>query len=505
MIYVDQYKTPEVLLENVSMYNNFISSSNAAVGSLIYGRSGFKLNISNLKGYNNIINIKGEIAGGFINIGASGQSSKLNISNSEFYNNSFISDSIFGGLIYSGGNSINYISNIKYYDNNIINVGYTQGSIIQIGQSSKLNISNSEFYNNSFISDNIFGGLINSGSDSINYISNIKYYDNIINVGYIEGSIIKTGSDSNVEISNLKSYNNSIISSDVINGGFIVVYPYSKFSISNVELYNNSLNSTGDIRGGGIYLYQTAQGTIDNFKFYDNSFNCTNYMLGGGVYGALRGDLNLNNSMVFNNKVCAPLECRGLSFYITTPTTSPYTVNLTDFKVFDNSIYANFTSGAIILSFGVSNIENGTINNNQVFANDTYPGTWIQPSRANTGMVYLQGSGKLNNISFDDNYLSSGLGVALQLAPVNSTYLVENCNFTNNLCGAALKDSDRTFFMDHGGAICINGNQGGSVILRSCLFESNVNSQGGAITPHGNAIIENCRFCDQVLWWSYKY
>ena len=451
-----------VLLENVNFYNNIIRS-NSVNGGLIYGETRSKVDSSNIKCYNNSI-ISVSTYGGLI---YSGTRSTVDSSHVMCYNNSVYSTgSLYGGVCYIDNVSTINMSNIDYYEN-IINAGYIEGALISIRISCNVEMSNLKEYDNSISSKNrIYGGLMLLSSSSKFNISNFECYNNSINsIGDINGGIIYLYQTAQGTIDNFKLYDNSINSMGRIYGGVMQLsYPRSS-NFYNFECYNNSIKSTYDLFGGGIYLYQSTQGSrqnykLDNINLYNNSFICTN-LNGGGIYSrSIYGSLNLDNFNVFNNKVDASLDCAGLAFYLSSGSTGD-TLNFTDLKLFDNIIYSNHAYGAVLsLSGRVINMKNGAVNNNKVFVNDdSYPDTYSQ------GMVQLEGTGQMNNISFDSNYLSSGLGVALQLAPVSSTYLVENCNFTNNLCGAALNESNRTYFMDHGGAICINGDHRGSVIL----------------------------------------
>ena len=175
---------------------------------------------------------------------------------------------------------------------------------------------------------------------------------------------------------------------------------------------------------------------------------------------------------------------------------------LSHVNIFDNVVRAMMQRGFLhSTGFNTFNLSYFNISNNNVFTNVNYT---ENPFDINTssyqGAIISYGNGTISNFVISDNYFALGLGLGIQIAPgsFDNPTIIENCSFFNNTCGAAFKDGNRTTYKDHGGAICVSGIGNGSSIIRNCLFVGNINSQGGAITPHNNCIVENCRFINNI-------
>ena len=302
-------------------------------------------------------------------------------------------------------------------------------------------------------------------------------------------------------------FRNNFISSNYLYFGSIHI-AYSKSKISNVDIYDNMVTCKNQFRGT-IFTVDEGSFALENYTAHNNTYiSYYRFFMGSDLY-AETSELNLTNLYIYNNTVGNPnsrnlnIESDGLSICIFSKSK----------LVMKNATYANNTyyhssikvkaTSAIV--FGNINLDYDISCINVQKNYYLYPDYLKDVNPYDKSTIYLRaffslnGAGSIVNSTFHDNYVDSGIGI-LQLVPNSKekTVIVDNCNFTNNYVASSELNSNRTYFADHGAAICVSGGRNGSAIIRNCNFINNTNSQGGAITPHNHCLIENCKFINNT-------
>ena len=276
--------------------------------------------------------------------------------------------------------------------------------------------------------------------------------------------------------------------------------------ISNMEVYNNTVFCENQIRGT-IFAFDGGKASFENYTSSNGRYRSNNrFFFGTDIY-FYGNELNITNFKVQNNtydsKKATSIEQLGLSISIF----KECKFNMKNYVFANNTLICINTASkggsmAILMSanceFNMSDIQiyrNRVIWQNYTLNCDAYNKS-VEFARALMG---LRGSGILSNTIISDNYLSCGIG-GLQLIPASQEkpIIIDNCTFINNFVESSRLDINRTYFADHGGAICVSGSQNGSAVIKNSRFINNTNSQGGAITPHNNCIIENCIFINNT-------
>ena len=279
----------------------------------------------------------------------------------------------------------------------------------------------------------------------------------------------------------------------------------SKTIVSNMEVLNNNITCKNQIRGT-IFAFERGKASFENYTSYNGRYRSNNrFFFGTDIYSEAN-EINITNFHVENNtydsKDASSIEQVGLSISIL----YQCQFNLKKYSFINNTIICYkptiHSTGAILLNkpckFNISDVQ--VCKNHAIWQNYTLNvGAYNKSIEFYRAMISLRGSGIISNSKFSDNFYSNGIG-ALQLVPSSyeNPIIVDNCSFTNNFVESSRLDINRSYFKDHGGAICVSGGYNGSSIIRNCRFINNTNSQGGAITPHNNCIIENCIFINNT-------
>ena len=494
--------TGNLTIQNCEIRNINNTVTGAINGGIIRCGANSNVYLDNVKAYNIYLKSPNYIDGFFMYIG---ENCKVKINNYEFFNNPLnstvrASNSCLGAMVYCAGQRCEIeAKNISQYKNKFVTICTIQGSSFYLNANSKLNLSNFNYAENymhaksnyiggicidmrdncsfslnkyTFRKNNISTGKIISGTIFASPLTtldmcNIEFIDNkFTGVADIVGALYRSDTNVTTNISNVIIKSNKLSSPEV--WGFIYLNRYNLLYINNITFTDNYGYSNSRVAGMGIVILSSSNATINKVNYYNNIVNSTNESW-GAVYRS---------------------------------SSSNITIKMSNINVYNNTIYAKIHRG-MIFSTGRSNFTANLLNisNNKVFDDDFYVEDIYDRNTTNLqGCVMLYGHGTISNCVFKNNYYNAGLGIALQISPYFKEYpiTVDNCEFFNNTGGSASKENNRTYFKDHGGAMCVSGGGNGTAIIRNCVFTSNVNSQGGAITPHNNCIIENCRFINNT-------
>lgn len=497
-------------VKDIEVYNVKFKSSVFIDGFFMSAGANCNFNFSNLNYFNNTLECSGPTS--YSSIGQilySGKNSKVNASKINLYNNKFISSTnLHGVMFHIDDNSKINASDFTFKDNTAISSLSTLASIfINIGRNSNIDFKNGLSMNNNFSAgvrysaglifshdggradifnitsrnnimqskSQIIGSIYRAGINVISNLVNVDMHDNVISTGSLFGGIAYYNSNNQFNLSDVIFYNNKInasFESTTNNSYSAISYSLSdsKSQISNIEANNNRYYSNKYIYGGFLNFGKNNLMNITNLKFYGNYFNTTRQFIGSFIRTNSESNINLSNFIAFNNN----FSCYKHSGMIYTGYDITFFVK--SINLFENNIFNRYDEAESPFANSSSNY-------------------WTHP------LVMLYGSGGIYDSSICNNFANESLGVALQVSPssMENPIIIDSCEFMNNTCGASSKDLNRTYFMDHGGAICVSGGQYiGAAIIRNCLFVNNINSQGGAITPHNNCIVENCRFINNT-------
>jgi len=492
---------------NLTIQNcEFRNINNTVTGAIDGGviRSGANSNIylENVKAYNIYLKSPNYIDGFFMYIGAN---CKVKIINYEFFNNTLNSTarasySCLGAMVYCAGQRCEIeAENISQYKNKFISSCLIEGTSFYLKSNSKLNLSNFNYTENYIrtTSNSVTGVcvlLLEACQSSINTFNFRK--NNISSGKYTSGAIFAS-KFATVDIKNVEFIDNTFNGKDQLIATLYRTYTNVITNISNVIIKSNNVSSPEVF---GFCYFNTGNNiNINNITFSDNYAYSNSLIYTRGILTSASSNITINNFNYYNNVVNSTNTSYGTVLRIIS---SNSIINLLNINIYNNTVYAKSHKG-IIYSTGKNNFTVNLLNisNNKVFNDDFYVDDPYNINSTNIqGCAMLYGQGTISNCIFKNNYYNAGLGIALQIAPYSREIpiTVDNCEFFNNTGGSASKENNRTYFKDHGGAICVSGIGNGSTIIRNCVFTSNVNSQGGAITPHNNCIIENCRFINNT-------
>lgn len=349
---------------------------------------------------------------------------------------------VSGSGVYHGGGDLN-MDSCTFMDFNITGASVT-GVAVYIGPSSKARLNNLELYHNTATVTGDFNGFFYLGRYSSVNISNIDAHDNNVTANGIYGGIFQTSSDAVFRLSNYTSIDNTFVASYRLYGGNVYINQRTSFYGKNILIKGNVFQSAKntvtnhDIDGAGFVSFGPLN-VMDNFTFCDNFLNSTSTSQAPG----------------------------GMAFFSSRGT--------------------------------VNNFSNCNISNNRayhVYLKYTHP--LQKESGPIQAMLSLSGVGYIRYSNFTNNFVSEGMA-SLQIVPSNkNAFIVEFCTFRNNLGGSSSTKDNRTYFVDHAGAICVSGGYNGAAIIRDCTFINNTDSQGGAITPHNNCLVERCIFINNT-------
>lgn len=291
-----------------------------------------------------------------------GYSSKCNINNSVFKNNSAVGR---GGAVYGSSSSPLVVNNSVFENNYLLNQESSYSGAIDTPNNTI--ISNSVFKNNSAV----YGGAIcNSGNLNI---TNNTFIDNSATKG---GSIFNYGTDNVLNIQNATFNNNTAID----NGGAIYSSSTGDLIINNTVFGNNTVINETVSYGGAVDTHTPTK--IGNSTFINNTA-----IYGGAV--SVDKSLDLENSVFTNNTA----SDKGAALYSTNETN-----NLVN-NTYNNNIALN--SGDVYK------------NNNEVISTTT-----TINSRKDGNIIYINGTttnvisgtevdvlidGQKNTVVVDDN------------------------------------------------------------------------------------------------------
>ena len=479
-------------------YNRFTSNMN---GYLIRGATYSNIQLSRVNVFNVSINSTKYIDGFFI---SAPNYSKVRIVDLNFYNNLLYSmcpasHSSLGAIVFGAAYGQFSGKNICLRNNTFICNGALGGLGFYTGQYSRVNVSGLKYEENyfeSFRSESYSCGVY-AGKNSVVDLNNVNFTKNqFISKTYASSSIIYLTDGCTLNMANVSSQYNTIYGGSQIVGSHIR-------TTSKVNSTISSFTSQGDVLIGGeifgvMYFYHDNTVNFYDVNISKSVMNASVLFYGGGIYCYNRNKVVADKISYSGNKLYSANT--SIAMLIRVGTNSTY--EFSHFDVFDNLVQAVIHKGIILsTSFNTFNLSYINIHNNRIITQATYAENPFDKNNTYfPGLILAYGNGIISDCVICDNYLSAALGLGIQISPdsFDNPAIIENCVFINNTCGAAFKECNRTTYKDHGGAICVSDGGNGSSIIRNCLFVGNINSQGGAITPHNNCIVENCRFINNT-------
>ena len=264
-----------------------------------------------------------------------------------------------------------------------------------------------------------------------------------------------------------------------------ILYIINNYVSVSVILKNiKFINANASSDGGAIYMSSWRNASISNCSFINN----TDAKNGGAIYGANCGGSTITNCLFENNTSKNNGGGGAICFY------------QCDCPIID----CNFTNNSALTGAGAisySHAKNATIVNcifrdneasdsggavqfwqssNSTVSSCTFINNTANNSYA--GALYLDGyGGRVTDCIFEDNHGKNGGAVWS-----DSTNVVNNCNFTNNIADEA------------GGAV--NWRYGAPNIT-NCIFDNNSAPKGGALylnKSSEDSFISNCDFINNT-------
>ena len=407
---------------------------------------------------------------------------------------------IIDGSSSSDGNLVstldaNNLSRIFYsagtYDitlrNLVLKNGYGYFAYFTGGKITLKNIVISDQY----ISDTSLTNLFFIGKNSRLSASNITFANNtIISTNAIQGVLFNVGQYSNVMIDNLNFYNNNISSSKGMYGGAIYLQQYSNATINNFNFNKNRFESNSLFYGGGLYAHQYSEVYLTNVTCDDNIYAMDNNLVYGGlIFGNSYSKINISDIAFNHNNATGYSYFRGMIRL-----NGGGTIILDNLQFYNNYFYGDVTYGSAFHSInGVS------VDMRNIFIENNYVGAPIDGERFQSGFIGIHGRGIVSDLHTFNNTVAKSFGGIVRLGSITfeERIILENSTFSNTRLLAAELDCDAFDYDDHGGIVCVAGEDTGAII-RNCHFENNFNSLGGALAPHNHCLIENCVFINNT-------
>ncbi|WP_304124224.1 hypothetical protein [Methanosphaera cuniculi] len=423
---------------------------------------------------------------------STGKESKINITNSQFYNNQA---KLRAGVLHIGGeNSIAYITNCSFKNNKVNTTdvigNYGCGGAIYLGAISNLTLLNCNFSNNSAVN----GSCIYTAHSAFINISNSNFNNNMANNkdapnNASRGGAITLGSGKGV-ITNTTFINNTATFAGAIsiNSGNITdiadctfinnyasnhggsIHSFGKTTIKNSIFKNNSaVRRGGAIIGVGV----GDEITIENCQFINNHLNKTyfngkEYSLGG----ALSANGQSSNWTVKNNLFINNSAAYGGVIYVTTD------VDYTDFV--NNTYTDNSAISGGAFMFNTSDL--GIRINNDVFNHNI---------AKVGGAIYFNESHltvTIHDTIFTNNIAENGGAIFI---PKYEHLSIVNVTFTENTAkekGGALFINNSTYLRIFESILTKNKATTGSAI-----YYNNLNS-----TERNDVVIRACKIYDNI-------
>ena len=402
------------------------------------------------------------------------------------------------------------------------NISKSQENAFYIYGASTLNVYNLTFANNTILSNRCNGALFYVVQRSKVVINNLNFYDNKMSPrGNINGGILYIGASCNVNIENINYYGNILNSPTTISGSFIYANSLSNISVKNWNFNNNELVS--DINDGGIYINQNCIVYVDNLNFTKNGFEVTSRLSGAGLYSQQRNKVYLtnitcdDNDYALNNvRFSWTYDHRGVFIFGGTNSL----INISNITFNHNNAYAyarlrgmiraesncnlivdtlkfnnNYFSGNVTFACLIHTANGVDVDLKNIFIENNYVDGPENGERNQAGFIGIQGTGIISNCHSFNNTVIKAFGgiIRLQSSFLDRRIILENSSFTNTYIKVAELSSPEFDYGDHGGIVCVEGEDTGGVI-RNCRFVNNYNSIGGALAPHNHCLIENCTF-----------
>ncbi|MBR1611728.1 MAG: hypothetical protein IJ672_09675, partial [Methanobrevibacter sp.] len=342
-----------------------------------------------------------------------------------------------------------------------------------------------------YISDTSLTNLFFIGKNSRLSASNITFANNtIISTNAIQGVLFNVGQYSNVMIDNLNFYNNNISSSKGMYGGAIYLQQYSNATINNFNFNKNRFESNSLFYGGGLYAHQYSEVYLTNVTCDDNIYAMDNNLVYGGlIFGNSYSKINISDIAFNHNNATGYSYFRGMIRL-----NGGGTIILDNLQFYNNYFYGDVTYGSAFHSInGVS------VDMRNIFIENNYVGAPIDGERFQSGFIGIHGRGIVSDLHTFNNTVAKSFGGIVRLGSITfeERIILENSTFSNTRLLAAELDCDAFDYDDHGGIVCVAGEDTGAII-RNCHFENNFNSLGGALAPHNHCLIENCVFINNT-------
>lgn len=435
--------------------------------------------------------------------------------------NIILENALFNGQGYFAYFKGGYIAlnNVIIRNQNVKSTDST--SAIYIGKESVLNASDVTFANNTISNNNFYGAFIYIAGQSNVSISNLNFYDsNISATDRIDGGILYLEDNCSVNIENINYYGNLLNAQNNIYGSLIRANTFTNISVKNLNFNNNEVISKTIY--GGIYLANNCTADIDNFNFTENKFDAKKRLYGGGLYSVKDNEVYMtnikcdDNIFVLNNTE----ENRGVLIF------GGYNslLNISDIAFNNNNatgyealrgmiridkdtqcyldtlkFYNNYFNGTLTFSCAFHSVGGVYVDMKNIFIENNCVDGPDDGTRNQAGFVGIQGRGIVSECHAFNNTVNKAFGgiIRLQSITLEQRLILENSTFIGTSLKVAELDCDQLSYQDHGGVVCVAGEDTGAII-RNCRFENNFNSLGGALGPHNHCLIETCTFINNT-------
>ena len=406
-----------------------------------------------------------------------------------------------GGVIYSVGN-LNLI-NSSFIENKALSGDYASGGVIycdgyytSLSYPPSINITGCEFISNSAGSKTFGGGVIYM--QYVDGLKSIKDSQFINNRAYAGGAILMQNSEGNFTIDNVSFIGNRATggSSCIYGGGAIALVGATDHRVGNVTITNSQFinNSASNTRGGGAILDRNVDLNITNSVIYNNKDSDKNTQIfkDTTVYFPSGGRISVEDNWWGVNNLSE------LSI-------SPANVTINRWVVMDLNVeaisdYGEYSELDPNLNNYIINVSLSKYNDGSPIdmGDDKYPFERLYSIESNNGQLNQSSGSLMNNLG--TAILSSSTKENIILATIDGQSLefntgeglistVLDIDFNDSIraddslnVSISLKDIDNNPI---NGSVIINVSSNGSATGEDIIKTINVNDGTGSILIYG--------------------
>lgn len=449
---------------NQLTFSNFNKSSvdTTEKGSVIYNTDSNILNIVNSKfSDNSDVSQNGYALGGAIYNAGVASPAVLNITNSEFINNTTSSDAPTkddngGGAIFNTGNTNLSITDTTFKNNTAIAYFYSYGGAIantgKNGQSTVLKINNSIFDGNGSISktDTGYGGAIYNYAqlEKSSIIMDSKFTNNITTGTHARGGAIYNDRLASITINNCVFDGNTAAGSKFDSSGGAIDNRSSKTTVIRNSVFTNNTVMTNIRPMGGAIYNGGVLNLIADEGFLTFKGNASSYLDGRSTSNAIYNSNKIHINAGKNGVVSIEDKIEGDNI-----TSSIININSTGTKATDTAIEDAPTDGNIVMLDTITkstlNMYNGMLSLGRVGKNIVPDGSYFNNVNLNLygGILNLANNNidslKVENITGKSDVLMFIDADLSDAGSIDNFTVNQSASGSVNVAGInILKDSD---------------------------------------------------------------